>query len=148
MASRADNIASNLSFANFSKATELKNRIWFTVGALIVYLAGREAEGTTLVEARSAATITLLGIGLVILLRLTGSLPAWRWILVAAMAASIGAVLAVPALSEVFELDAPAAGVWVLMAAVVALAAVALRFVPVTADGGEIPPGPPAAPGG
>ena len=118
------------------------------VGALIVYLAGREAEGTTLVEARSAATITLLGIGLVILLRLTGSLPAWRWILVAAMAASIGAVLAVPALSEVFELDAPAAGVWVLMAAVVALAAVALRFVPVTADGGEIPPGPPAAPGG
>ncbi len=37
MASRADNIASNLSLANFSKATELKNRIWFTVGALIVF---------------------------------------------------------------------------------------------------------------
>ena len=37
MASRSDNIASNLSLANFSKATELKNRIWFTVGALIVF---------------------------------------------------------------------------------------------------------------
>jgi preprotein translocase subunit SecY len=37
MASRADNIASNLSLANFSKATELKNRMWFTVGALIVF---------------------------------------------------------------------------------------------------------------
>lgn len=37
MASRADNIASSLSFANFSKATELKNRIWFTIGALIVF---------------------------------------------------------------------------------------------------------------
>lgn len=37
MASSADNLASNLSFANFSKATELKNRIWFTVGALIVF---------------------------------------------------------------------------------------------------------------
>ncbi|MCK9542664.1 MAG: preprotein translocase subunit SecY [Novosphingobium sp.] len=37
MASRADNIASNLSFANFSKATELKKRIWFTIGALIVF---------------------------------------------------------------------------------------------------------------
>lgn len=37
MASRADNIASNLSLANFSKATELKQRIWFTVGALIVF---------------------------------------------------------------------------------------------------------------
>ncbi|HVR92135.1 MAG TPA: preprotein translocase subunit SecY [Novosphingobium sp.] len=37
MASRADNIASNLSLANFTKATELKNRIWFTIGALIVF---------------------------------------------------------------------------------------------------------------
>ncbi len=37
MASRADNIASNLNLSNFSKATELKNRIWFTVGALIVF---------------------------------------------------------------------------------------------------------------
>ena len=37
MASRADNLAANLSFANFSKATELKQRIWFTIGALIVF---------------------------------------------------------------------------------------------------------------
>ena len=37
MASRADNIASNLSLANFTKATELKNRMWFTIGALIVF---------------------------------------------------------------------------------------------------------------
>jgi preprotein translocase subunit SecY len=37
MASRADNIASNLNLANFGKATELKKRIWFTVGALIVF---------------------------------------------------------------------------------------------------------------
>ena len=37
MASRADNIASTISFANFSKATELRQRIWFTIGALIVF---------------------------------------------------------------------------------------------------------------
>ncbi|WP_066552654.1 preprotein translocase subunit SecY [Croceicoccus bisphenolivorans] len=37
MASRADNIASNMSLANFGKATELKQRIWFTLGALIVF---------------------------------------------------------------------------------------------------------------
>jgi preprotein translocase subunit SecY len=37
MASRADNVASNLSLANFGKATELKNRIWFTLGTLIVF---------------------------------------------------------------------------------------------------------------
>ena len=37
MASRADNIASNFTFANFSKASDLKQRIWFTIGALIVF---------------------------------------------------------------------------------------------------------------
>jgi preprotein translocase subunit SecY len=37
MASRADNIASNLNLSNFGKATELKQRIWFTIGALIVF---------------------------------------------------------------------------------------------------------------
>ncbi len=37
MSSRADNIASTLSLANFGKATELKQRIMFTIGALIVF---------------------------------------------------------------------------------------------------------------
>ncbi|WP_164116904.1 preprotein translocase subunit SecY [Sphingorhabdus sp. Alg239-R122] len=37
MASRADNIASNFSFSKFSQATELKNRIWFTIGALVIF---------------------------------------------------------------------------------------------------------------
>ena len=40
MASAAEQLASNLSFANFSKATELKKRLWFTLGALIVYRLG------------------------------------------------------------------------------------------------------------
>jgi preprotein translocase subunit SecY len=37
MASAAEQMAANLSFANFSKATELKQRLWFTLGALIVF---------------------------------------------------------------------------------------------------------------
>ena len=37
MATRADNVASTISLANFGKATELKKRIWFTLGALIVF---------------------------------------------------------------------------------------------------------------
>lgn len=37
MASAADTLAQNLSFANFSKATDLKKRLWFTIGALIVF---------------------------------------------------------------------------------------------------------------
>jgi preprotein translocase subunit SecY len=37
MASAAEQMASNLSLAGFSKATELKRRLWFTLGALILF---------------------------------------------------------------------------------------------------------------
>ncbi|WOE74346.1 preprotein translocase subunit SecY [Alterisphingorhabdus coralli] len=37
MATRADNIASSFSLAKFSQATELRNRIWFTIGALVIF---------------------------------------------------------------------------------------------------------------
>jgi preprotein translocase subunit SecY len=40
MASAAEQLASNLSLGTFSKATELKQRIWFTLGALLVYRIG------------------------------------------------------------------------------------------------------------
>ncbi len=40
MASAAEQLASNVNFSAFSKATELKKRIWFTLGALIVYRLG------------------------------------------------------------------------------------------------------------
>ena len=37
MASAAEHMASNISLANFAKATDLKKRLWFTLGALIVF---------------------------------------------------------------------------------------------------------------
>ena len=40
MASAAEQAMSNLNLGVLSKATELKNRIWFTLGALIVYRIG------------------------------------------------------------------------------------------------------------
>jgi preprotein translocase subunit SecY len=40
MASAAEQLAANLSLGVFSKATELKKRIWFTLGALLVYRFG------------------------------------------------------------------------------------------------------------
>lgn len=40
MASAAEQLASNVNFGAFAKATELKKRIWFTLGALIVYRLG------------------------------------------------------------------------------------------------------------
>ncbi|MGX9144397.1 preprotein translocase subunit SecY [Mesorhizobium sp. 128a] len=40
MASAAEQLASNLNFAAFAKAEDLKKRIWFTIGALLVYRLG------------------------------------------------------------------------------------------------------------
>jgi preprotein translocase subunit SecY len=40
MASAADQLAANVNLGVFSKATELKKRIWFVMGALIVYRMG------------------------------------------------------------------------------------------------------------
>lgn len=37
MATAADTLAQNLSFAGFAKATDLKKRLWFTLGALVVF---------------------------------------------------------------------------------------------------------------
>ena len=40
MVSAAEQLAANLSFGAFAKATELKKRLWFTLSALIVYRIG------------------------------------------------------------------------------------------------------------
>ncbi len=40
MASAAEQFASNMNFGAFGKATELKKRLWFTLGALIIYRLG------------------------------------------------------------------------------------------------------------
>src|SRR5271154_3135737 len=40
MASAAEQLAANINFGAFSKATELKRRLWFTLGALIIYRLG------------------------------------------------------------------------------------------------------------
>jgi preprotein translocase subunit SecY len=40
MASAADNLAANVNLGVFSKATELKRRLWFVMGALIIYRMG------------------------------------------------------------------------------------------------------------
>ena len=40
MASAAEQLAANVNLGAFAKATELKKRIWFTLGALIVYRIG------------------------------------------------------------------------------------------------------------
>ena len=40
MASAAEQLAANFNFSNFGKATELRQRIFFTLGALIIARLG------------------------------------------------------------------------------------------------------------
>src|SRR3954469_13408313 len=40
MASAAEQLAASINLSAFSKATELKSRIWFTLGALVIYRLG------------------------------------------------------------------------------------------------------------
>ena len=40
MASAAEQLAANINFGAIAKAEELKKRIWFTLGALIIYRLG------------------------------------------------------------------------------------------------------------
>src|SRR5918998_618726 len=40
MASAAEQLAANLNFGAFQRASELQKRLWFTLGALIVYRIG------------------------------------------------------------------------------------------------------------
>src|SRR6202161_3374599 len=40
MASAAEQLASSINFSAFGKATELKNRLWFTLAALVIYRLG------------------------------------------------------------------------------------------------------------
>jgi cation-transporting ATPase E len=105
--------------------------------ALIIYFTSLAAQGSNLTESRTAATMTLLGVGLAILVRLTGSLPIWRWALIAAMGVGVVLALTLPITQKFFDLEYPPAAVLQVMLVVVLLASVAVQFVPVAGDAAE-----------
>jgi cation-transporting ATPase E len=105
--------------------------------ALIIYFTALAAQGSNLTESRTAATMTLLGVGLAILVRLTGSLPIWRWALIAAMGVGVVLALTLPITQKFFDLEYPPAAVLQVMLVVVMLASVAVQFVPVAGDAAE-----------
>jgi preprotein translocase subunit SecY len=61
MASASDQLASSINLAKFAQATDLKKRLWFTLGALIVFRmlsrprAACSTSSTTSPAARSTA---------------------------------------------------------------------------------------------
>ncbi|MEZ5165972.1 MAG: hypothetical protein R2695_05590 [Acidimicrobiales bacterium] len=87
------------------------------VVTFVLYETVRRFDGVTGDEARTAATVTLLVLGLVILLLISRPLRAWKIGLVAAMAGCQAAVMAVPALRDYFELELPTSSAWAAVAA-------------------------------
>ena len=81
-------------------------------------------------EARTLATITLLGIGLAILLSASRPLRLWKVVLAAAMAASYGLIMIIEWTRDYFKLDLFTADGWVIVAAAVGVAGVAIYNIP------------------
>ena len=81
-----------------------------------LYEIVRRLEGVSLDEARTSATMTLLGIGLVILMLISRPLKPWKVGLAASMAAAYGVLMAWPLPRDFFQLDAPSLGAWLWVA--------------------------------
>jgi cation-transporting ATPase E len=92
------------------------------VATFTSYAFARGTDGVSLAEARTAATITLLAIGLWILGLLARPFTPLRMLLVAAMAAAFAAVLAIPEVRDFFALDIPPLGLDLVIATVVVIA--------------------------
>lgn len=97
-----------------------------------LYEVVRRMEAVDLDEARTAATVTLLGIGLAILLLVGRPLRAWKVMLAAAMAGSYALFMIVPFVRSLFELHPPGAEAAAAVAIAILLGsigvAVASRF--------------------
>ena len=101
-------------------------------GALtwVAYEIVRRMDEVTLDEARTAATIILLAIGLVILLLISRPLRLWKIGLAAAMGASYLVVMYVPFLRDYFELDLPPAEAWGVITGAVILGGLGTWLAP------------------
>jgi cation-transporting ATPase E len=95
-----------------------------TLGA---YALARVADGTTAQGARTAAMLALLAVGLWVLV-IVADRAAWRIALVAAMAACVVPLLAIPLARRVFAVQLPPADVLLQVAAVVLVAIAGLTL--------------------
>lgn len=83
-------------------------------GTLIAYEIARRASSVGLDEARTAATMTLLGLGLVILALTARPLEFWKLALLAGMAGLYALVLLVPFGRNYFQLELFPAWLWLV----------------------------------
>jgi cation-transporting ATPase E len=100
------------------------------VAAWVCFEIVRRMEGVSLGEARTAATIVLLAVGLVILLQISRPLEPWKVGLVVAMGASYVVVMLIPFLREFFALYPPGRESWGVMAIATAAGAAGVVLLP------------------
>jgi len=100
------------------------------VASFFVYEIARRHDEVSLAEARTVATFTLLGVGLVILVVISRPLRPWKIGLAAAMAGSYMIVMGWPWARSFFELELPPAWVWIPTIAAVAIAGAGVAAIP------------------
>ncbi len=100
------------------------------VASFFVYEIARRHDEVTLDEARTVATFTLLGVGLVILVVISRPLRPWKIGLAAAMAGSYMIVMVWPFARNYFELDAPPGWMWIPTIAAVVIAGSGVVTIP------------------
>jgi cation-transporting ATPase E/undecaprenyl-diphosphatase len=94
----------------------------------VVYAVAREVDHASLDEARTAATIVLLVVGLWVLAMLARPFTRLRGVLLAAMAAAFVGALTIPPVKRFFALEVPPARVLVVIALTVAGAGALLEL--------------------
>ena len=100
------------------------------VASFFVFEIARRHEEVTLPEARTVATFTLLGVGLVILVVISRPLRPWKIGLAAAMGGSYLIVMVWPWARNFFELDIPPAWMWIPTIAAVVIAGMGVVTIP------------------
>lgn len=100
------------------------------VASFFVYEIARRHDEVTLPEARTVATFTLLGVGLVILVVISRPLRPWKVGLAAAMGGSYLIVMVWPWARNFFELDVPPAWMWIPTIAAVVIAGAGVVTIP------------------
>ena len=97
---------------------------------MVVYEVARRSSETSLIEARTVATMTLLGLGLVILVVTSRPLRPWKIVLAVVMGLLYAVVMAAGGLREYFELDLPPAWLWGPVCAAVVVGGAAIVALP------------------
>jgi cation-transporting P-type ATPase E len=100
------------------------------VSTFVVYAVARADDDLSLEQSRTAATITLLSAGLIILILVSRPLAVWKVVLAASMAGFYALVVIIAPLRDWFELELPPASFAFTMVVGALLGAAGIILVP------------------